>query len=95
VTALPYAGAPAYDRPEPPAPPSFIGKALRAVEEPARETGSKIGRSLARRWASFKAVSGTVIGFSSFTAAAFQAGTITGLVVAGVSCLVIEWRVRG
>lgn len=39
-----------------------------------------------------RAVAGTVIGMGAFSVAAFQAGTIVGWCVVGVSVLVVDWK---
>lgn len=101
MTALPYSAlAHPVERTElttePPAPPSFATRSLRAVTSSDLPSGwQRLKRTAATRWTAFKGVAPTLAGFGAFSAAAYQLGTVPGLVMTGVSILAAEWKVKG
>lgn len=55
--------------------------------------GRVLGRQLGVVWGRLAPASLSILGLGSLSAAAFQVGTIAGLVAAGMSFFVLEWRI--
>jgi hypothetical protein len=55
--------------------------------------GRAAGRTAGRVWTRLAPASLSMLGLGSLTGAAFQFGTVAGLVVLGLSAFVLEWRV--